>query len=230
MPNGLGAALAIALLIGVNGCTPAPTQSTKPPSTTASPVPAASPTPSATAEPIASPVVAGSATPNPRQLIPAGTSRCHTAQLEIVFSRVGAATGHVLNDFEVRNASRTSCWVYGYVGFQLLDSAGRPLPQTVVWTTDSFFGRVDPPTRILLPTGTAAVHSSEGQGHAFFNVEADDSTCSGDEMRATAKLEIWPPDESQAMIIPITGGWDGFVSCGHLAIHPLQVQPRPSSG
>jgi hypothetical protein len=55
-------------------------------------------------------------------------------------SGVGAATGHVLNDFEMRHRSSTPCWVYGYVGFQLLDSAGRPLPQTVVWTTDSFLG------------------------------------------------------------------------------------------
>jgi len=230
MPKGLSAALAIALLIGLNGCTPAPTQAAKPSPKTASPVPIESPTPAATAEPIASPVVAVPPTPYPRLPIPAGTARCHTAQLEIVFSRVGAATGHVLNDFEVRNASRTPCWVYGYVGFQLLDSAGRPLPQTVVWTTDSFFGRFDAPTRILLATGTAAVHSSQGQGHAFFNVEADDSTCSADQMGATAKLEIWPPDEYQAVVISTRGGWDGFVSCGHLAMHPLQVQPRPSSG
>jgi hypothetical protein len=130
----------------------------------------------------------------------------------------------------MRNRSRTPCWVYGYVGFQLLDGAGRPLPQTVVWTTDTFFIRFDPPSRIFLPTGTAPVHSSQGQGHAFFNVEADDSTCSADQMVATAKLEIWPPDEYQAIVIPTKPGWEGFVSCRNLAMHPLQVQPGPSSG
>jgi hypothetical protein len=230
MPRGVIQALVVGMLIGLAGCTTAPTQGAKPSLATASPVPIETAGRlSPTAEPSASPVVAESPTPYPRLPIPAGTARCHSAQLEIVFSRVGAATGHVLNDFEMRNGSSTPCWVYGYVGFQLLDSAGRPLPQTVVWTTDSFFGRFDPPTRTLLPSDTAAVHSGQGEGHAFFNVEADDSTCSGDQMMATAKLEIWPPDEYQAIVIPTKGGWDGVVSCGHLAMHPLQVQPRPSS-
>ena len=230
MPRSVISALAVGVLIGLSGCTSAPTQGAKPSLKALTPVPLETPTPSPTSEPSASPAIPTTPTPYPRLPIPAGTARCHTAQLEIVFVRANAATGHVLNDFEMRNRSRTPCWVYGYVGFQLLDSAGRPLPQTVVWTTDTFFIRFDPPSRILLPTGTAPVHSSEGQGHAFFNVEADDFTCSADQMKATAKLEIWPPDEYQAIVIPTKPGWEGFVSCGKLAMHPLQVQPGPSSG
>jgi hypothetical protein len=130
----------------------------------------------------------------------------------------------------VRNRSHTPCWVYGYVGFQLLDSAGRPLQQTVVWTTDTFFMRFDPPTRILLPTGTAPVRSGQGLGHAFFNVEADDFTCSPVQIAATAQLKIWPPDEYNALVIPAKSGGDAFVSCSHLALHPLQIQPGPSNG
>jgi hypothetical protein len=230
MPGSVIAALAVGVLIGLSGCTSAPTQGAKPSLNAVTPVPIETPMPTPTSEPSASPAIPAIPTPYPRLPIPAGTARCHTAQLEIVFVRANAATGHVLNDFEMRNRSRTPCWVYGYVGFQLLDSAGRPLPQTVVWTTDTFFIRFDPPSRILLPTGTAPVHSSEGQGHAFFNVEADDFTCSADQMKATAKLEIWPPDEYQAIVIPTKPGWEGFVSCGKLAMHPLQVQPGPSSG
>jgi hypothetical protein len=232
MPRLLIPALAVGVVIGLSGCTSAPTQGAKPSLRAESPVPigTGTPTPTPTSEPSANPAIPTTPTPYPRLPIPAGTARCHTPQLEIVFVRANAATGHVLNDFEMRNRSRTPCWVYGYVGFQLLDSAGRPLPQTLVWTTDTFFIRFDPPSRIFLPIGTAPVHSSQGQGHAFFNVEADDFTCSADQMKATAKLEIWPPDEYQAIVIPTKPGWEGFVSCGNLATHPLQVQPGPSSG
>src|ERR1700730_2857875 len=232
MPRSVIAAWAVGVLIGLSGCTSTRARAGTPPLKAVSPVPieTATPTPTPTSEPSTSPAIPTTPTPYPPLRIPAGTPRCHTTQLEIVFIQANGATGHVLNDFEMRNRSRTPCWVYGYVGFQLLDSAGRPLPQTLVWTTDTFFIRFDPPSRIFLPPGPAAAHSSEVQGHAFFSVEADDSTCSAVQMNATAKLEIWPPDEYQAMVIPTKPGWEGFVSCGHLAVHPLQVQPGPSSG
>src|SRR3977135_2094138 len=132
MPRSVIAALAVGVLIGLSGCTSAPTQGAKPSLKAVTPVPIETPTPTPTSEPSASPALPTTPTPYPRLPIPAGTARCHTAQLEIVFVRANAATGHVLNDFEMRNRSRTPCWVYGYVGFQLLDGAGRPLPQTVV--------------------------------------------------------------------------------------------------
>src|SRR6202022_2946683 len=165
---------------GWSGCTPTPPQGAKPPLKAVSPVPieTATPTPTPTSEPSTSPAIPTTPTPYPPLRIPAGTARCHTSQLEIVFIQANGATGHVLNDFEMRNRSRTPCWVYGYVGFPLLDSAGRPLPQTLVWTTDTFFIRFDPPSRIFLPTGTAPVHSSQVQGHAFFSVEAVSATYS----------------------------------------------------
>lgn len=229
MPRGVVAALAVGVLIGLSACSSPPTQGAKPSLKTVTP-PRETPPPTAAPITEPSPSLPTFPTPYPRLPIPAGTTRCHTAQLEVVFIRANAATGHVLNDFEMRNQSHTPCWVYGYVGFQLLDSAGHPLPQTVVWTTDTFFIGFDPPSRIFLPTGTGPVHSNQGQGHAFFNVEADDVTCSADQMKATATLEIWPPDEYQAMVIATKPGWEGFVSCGHLAMHPLQVQPDPSNG
>src|ERR1700694_2823060 len=232
MPRSVIAAWAVGVLIGLSGCTSTATQGAKPSLKAVSPVPieTATPTPAATSEPSTSPAIPTTPTPYPRLPVPAGTARCHTSQLEIVFVRANAATGHVLNDFEMRNRSRTPCWVYGYVGFQLLDSAGRPLPQTVVWTTDTFFIRFDPPSRILLPPGTAALGSKQGPGHAFFNVEADDFTCPNDQFKATVNLKIWPPDEYQALVIPAKPGEFGFISCNGLAVHPLQVQPHPTAG
>ncbi len=222
---------AIGLLIVLGGCT-----SSASPSLTASPTvaatnPAASgtATPAATAQPTTSQPAAATATRYPRLPIPAGTARCHTSQLEVAFNGYDAATGHVLDTFELRNRSGTPCWVYGYVGYQLLDAAGRPRPQTLVWTTDTFFIKFDPPTRILLAAGTAALHTGRGEGHAFFDVEADDWTCPADQANATASLRIWPPDEYVAIVIPAKNGSDSFIACGQLALHPLQIQPGPST-
>jgi hypothetical protein len=234
MPRGIKPALAAILLITLSGCSP-PSQAVKRVVTTTTLLPTLSPLPLQTAEPsptvppgpIAS--IAPRPTPYPRLPIPAGTARCHTSQLEVAFTGYGAATGHILNDFEMRNRSLTPCWVYGYLGFQLLDRHGHDLPQTQLWTTETFFVRFDPPTRILLPTRTSALGLKQGLGHAFFNVEADDVTCPSEQFSATASLEIWPPDEYQPMVISATAGDSRFTSCNHLVIHPVQVQPDPSN-
>jgi len=180
-------------------------------------------------------VVSPSALPSPgvysRLPIPAGTPRCHTGQLEVALLGAGAATGNVRNSFEMRNRSSASCWVYGYVGFQLLDSRGRPLPQSLGRSTDSFFGQSDPPTRILLSPGSPGLHS-RAAGHAFFDVASEDVTCTAELMMATASLEIWPPDEYAAIVIPARGGdWNGgFISCGDLTVDPMQIRPGLSGG
>jgi hypothetical protein len=235
MQLGIKPALAALVLIGLSGCS-APPQAVKPAVTTPTPLPTLTPLPLQTAEPPPTvppgPIapIPPRPTPYPRLPIPAGTARCHTSQLEVAFIDTYAAMSKVLNNFDMRNRSRTACWVYGYVGFQLLDGRYRPLPQTVSWTTETFFIRFDPPSRILLPPGTAALGSKQGSGHAFFNVEADDFTCPNSQFKATVNLKIWPPDEYQALVIPAKPGEFGFISCNGLAVHPLQVQPHPSAG
>lgn len=127
----------------------------------------------------------------------------------------------------MRNQSAIACWVFGFVGFQTLDANGQRLPQTIRWTTESFFGRSDPPTRILLPAGTAALGSGQGTGHAFFNVATNDVLCDANQA-PVATLEIWPPDEFQPLKIRAQTA-DGlpFVFCRYIDLNPLQVQPAP---
>ncbi len=229
----LGLAAAVWLLQAPTACTPAPSAvSSETPSLPAqslAAVPSTSPSlaPAAAASPVATP----SATPYPRLPVPPGTPRCHTWQLDVAFTGEGAAAGNLGASFEMRNRSAAACWVYGYVGFQLLDGNGRPLSETRTWSTESFFGRSDPPTQILLPVGTASLASRNGTGHAFFNVATDDVVCGSDYMNAIATLEIWPPDEYAALIIPArTPQGSQFVSCGGLVLNPLQIQPQPTSG
>ena len=229
----LGLAAVVGLLCALTACTRASSAvSSETPSLPAQSL-AAVPSTSASLAPAAavSPVATPSATPYPRLPVPPGTPRCHTGQLEVAFIGGGAAAGNVLAVYEMRNRSVAACWVYGYVGFQLLDGNGRPLPETRTWSTESFFGRSDPPTQILLPVGTAPLASRNGAGHAFFNVATDDVVCGSSYMNAIASLEIWPPDEYAALIIPARNSQGSqFVSCGGLVLNPLQIQPQPTTG
>jgi len=46
-------------------------------------------------------------------------------------------------------------------------------------------------------------------------------------MTTVTSLEIWPPDEYAAIVIPTRGGdWSGvFISCGDLSVNPMQIRP-----
>jgi len=115
--------------------------------------------------------------------------------------------------------------VYGFVGFETLDASRQPLPQMLRWTTNSFFGRSDPPTRILLPTGTAPVGPEPVSGHVFFSVATNDVLCDTNQ-NPVGSLEIWPPDEREPLILPARAV-DGrsFFFCRDLELYPLQIQP-----
>jgi hypothetical protein len=223
--------LAAFVMAALAGCTPSPPSAVKAtPTVTASPastlaastlLPAeASPTPSA----IPSPTV------YPRLPIPAGTPRCHTAQLEVAFVMVGAAAGNVEATFEMRNKSAAPCWIYGFVGFQTLDRNGRPIPRTLVWTTESFFGRSQPASRILLAADAAKFGSEPRTGYAFFNLAGNDVLCDTNQTPVVG-LEIWPPDERQPLFVPARSqDGVGFLFCGGIELNPLQVQPLPNLG
>jgi len=224
MSKGLIPCLALGLVRVVSGCTPPPPDAVAP-SGSPSPTTTEGAMPSATSSSV-SPSISPSPTVYALLPIPAGTERCHTNQLDVSLLGAGAATGNVLNSFEMRNRSSAPCWVYGYVGFELLDAHGSALPQSLTRSTDSFFGQSDPPTRILLSPGTPPLRT-RAAGHAFFDVTSEDVTCSSDRMTAVASLQIWPPDEYVAIVIPTRGGdWSGgFISCGDLAVNPMQIRP-----
>ena len=215
--------------VTVAACTP-PSPSAVKPSPTTSSSPAASvpiPMPSQV-EPLATPPGVASPLVYPRLPIRAGTPRCHTAQLEVGFITGFAAAGSIQDTFEVRNVSATGCWVYGYVGFQTLDRDGRPVPQSINWSTHSYFGDSAPPSRILLPSGTTPLGVEPRTGHAFFNLFTNDVLCDADQ-GTVASLEIWPPDEFQPLTIraqTLQGGLQ-FVFCGGFELNPLQVQTEP---
>jgi len=166
----------------------------------------------------------------PRLAIPAGTPRCRTSQLAVAYVTGGAAAGNLEADFEMRNISATGCWVYGYVGFQVLDRYGQPLPQSLNWSTQSMFGESQPPSRILLPAGTTPLGVEPRTGHAFFNLFTEDVTCDVNK-NPVATIKVWPPDEYRPLTIPAQSlSGLQFAFCGGFGVDPLQIQPLPGSG
>ena len=215
----------VAALIG--GCTPGPTSTPRPsPSETRTVTgvlpPAPTPRP-ADASPAPTLAI------YPRLAIPPGTTRCHTSQLEVAFNGGNGAAGSVEDFFELRNKSQQGCWVYGFVGFQMLDGNHRPVAPTATWIMDSYFGKSDPPTRIFLPAATTALGVEPRTGHAFFNIFTSNVLCDSTE-HPVASLEIWPPDEYQPLTIPAQTAYARFGFCGSLELNPLQIQPQPSLG
>lgn len=167
----------------------------------------------------------------PRLPVPPSSPRCRTSQLEVAFTAEPPAAGNLVADFELRNRSTTGCWVYGYVGFVVLDQKGVRMSERLSHSTDGFFGKSEQPTRIQLPANTAPLGADNAEGHSFFNVETDDVLCSTDSINAIAALQIWPPDETTPLTLPARHP-DGaaFASCGMVILNPLQVQRRPRLG
>ena len=211
----------------IAGCTPGPTSSPRPsPSETRTVTgvlpPAPTPRP-ADASPAPTLAI------YPRLAIPPRTSRCHTSQVEVAFNGGNGAAGSVEDFFELRNKSQQGCWVYGFVGFQMLDGSHRPVGPPAAWITDSYFGKSDPPTRIFLPAATTALGVEPRTGHAFFNIFTSDALCDSNQ-NPVDSLEIWPPDEYQPLTIPAQTAYARFSACGSLQLNPLQIQPQPSLG
>ena len=219
----------VSALVGltVAACTSSPPAAIRSPSSARTSVAASAPAPPTPSPPPSNFASAVPITSYPRLPIPAGTPRCHTSQLEVSFRSNGAAAGRIEYTFEWRNQAKNPCWVYGFVGFQTIDSNGRPLAQTIKWTTELSFGRSDPPSRILLPSDTAALGSGQGTGHAFFNVVTNDVLCDTSQ-NPVALLEIWPPDETAALRIAAqTAAGAPFIFCTDIELNPLQVQETP---
>jgi hypothetical protein len=173
-----------------------------------------------------SPIAAG--TPMPLA-IPSPTTlflRCDTADLEMQLIHVGFGLGNVGGLIEARNKSSRDCDLYGYAGVQLLDSVGRPLPTTVIWSTSSYiFGGDQVEVVVGLPAGTGPIDPDRPvAGHAYIPISWNEvqEPCS-----EAAKLRVTPPDAYSSQIISAQlGGTPGvmyFCSGGTVIVNPTRV-------
>jgi hypothetical protein len=129
--------------------------------------------------------------------------RCHTSGLVVSAAGSQGAAGTIVDTFRVANKGTAPCTVYGFVGMQMLDAAGRSLPTKVVRNGGIFSTQAGPSSFVLQPA-TAATFQA-----AWSDVpHGSETTCP-----PAAQLEVTPPDEFDHVVIPVAGGWS-LAPCG----------------
>jgi hypothetical protein len=203
----LAVAVVGALLLGLRGFRPA-TSPAEPsqPTSAATNVPSPPSTPvGGVASPALSPTAAATQSP----------ARCHTADLSGSLRPGSPGAGQRYAVLVLTNLSSRTCWVYGYVGMQLLDGAGHPLPTNVVRNPAS------PATVTLGPgdTAFALLHWAAINGPG----DSPSAQCQPD----PASVQVTPPDETTQLVIP----WSYRMVCqqGRIDIPPLAAGTGPSS-
>lgn len=146
--------------------------------------------------------------------VPAG-DRCHTSQLRGALIDSQGAAGNVYVDFTLTDTAAVDCSVAGYVGVQLLDGSGQPLPTTL--------GREGQPVnRVQLHPGQSAYFYLH-----FPNPSVLDPPC---QPPSAARLLVTPPDERDAITVPATaaGGGSPVRPChGQLSTAPVSATHGP---
>jgi hypothetical protein len=143
----------------------------------------------------------------------AGPDRCHTPQLYI--SPIGgeAAAGTQHTTFALTNVWATACTLYGYVGGQMLDAQGAPLPTNVV-RGQGTASINDAPQHFTLFPGASATFVAEWSDVPHGN----ETSCP-----IAARLEVTPPDETTFQVVPLPAR--GFAPCNAGTLHVSPVRP-----
>lgn len=136
--------------------------------------------------------------------------RCHTNELSLRLITSDAGAGHLFSYFGLTNTTQKPCSLYGFVGGQMRDASGKPLPTKVVRNGGMLSNQPKPSTIVLAP-GAAAPFITETSDVPTGN----ETTC-----EQPAKLEVTPPNETTQITIPVT-----FVACNHGTINVSPVLP-----
>jgi hypothetical protein len=178
----IAVAVVASLLLGLRSLRPPPQPaSTPPPVATASPSPAPGAAPTPDLSPAATPSPA-----TPGQALP----RCRTWDLAAQVRALDAAAGQRAGLLVLTNRSGHACQTYGFIGMQLIDSAGRPVPTSVVRVRQ-------PPPAVLTLAPDASVHSVLTWGA----VPGPGEPATGECEPAPAAAEVTPPDETTQIVI-----------------------------
>lgn len=141
-------------------------------------------------------------------------ARCQPAQLRISLTTIIGAAGTEHGSFDVRNRSRRSCRLYGYVGMQLLTAGGHALPTKLLRGPTA-------PDALSQRKQTIVLHPRKV---AHFDLSWF-AQCSSNQAEVPAKLKITPPDDrtSETVSARPAGKHKGkMVVCnGKLTVSPI---------
>ena len=149
----------------------------------------------------------------------AAAGRCRSAQLELSFVAGQGAAGTIFLTFRLRNTGSAGCQLRGFVRLQMLDEAGRPLPTRVI-PNGGAFSNQPPPSRFTLPP-----RSEVGLETASTFQLAYSTVQRGQEESCTQAYEllVTPPDELEALTIPVQGWTLAPCNGGQLNVTPLRA-------
>ena len=150
---------------------------------------------------------------------PPGLPRCHTDQLAATLGQGGAAAGNIGVPLILRNVSSVTCYVFGYVGMQLVDGARHFLPTNVIRGSSMIFPDPGPRTITVAP----GAEVSAGIGYEDVPIQGIDP---GMICPESTYLEITPPDETTYLFIPARLGPCGR---GTLDVTALETGGAPQT-
>jgi hypothetical protein len=139
----------------------------------------------------------------------AGTPRCHTGDLSAAVRGLDPGAGQRHAVLVLTNRSGHACGAYGYVGMQLVDGAGAPVPTNIV--------RASPPSPAAL---TLAPGASAYTVLHWTVVSGPGDSQTGPCEPAPAAARVTPPDETSQVSVPWTLGFvclQGRIDLGALA-------------
>ena len=177
------------------------------------------PTTATTQAPTTSSTVPGStgATTTATPTTSGGPPTCTTQSLKGSFSVIpgSASAGHLEARVVLTNSSSAACRTFGYVGMQLLDANGAPVPTNVVRQP----GTVQ---QITLAPGQSA--SAVSQFSPDIPGQGDSTT--GNCQPVAASTELTPPNDTRFIVVP--GPGQPVCEKGTIDLRPLQ--PGASAG
>jgi hypothetical protein len=141
---------------------------------------------------------------------------CTASDLTPTFLGSNGAAGTIELGFALKNTGATACHTYGWPGVQFQTSAGVALPTNARRTTSDLLGSTPANVLTLQP----------GQ-EASFRMIASDSAAGGRSCRNARQLQIYAPDDTATMTVPVTGG---VPACGTATLSPMLPGASAFSG
>ena len=172
--------------------------------------PSAAPTPTSDASQTLGPSAAPTPTSGPTT---SAIDRCHTGGLTVASTGSQGALGTIVATLRVTNTGPAPCSLYGFVGMQMLDPGGVPLPTRVV-RNGGFFSTQAGPSRFVVQPGGSGTFQM-----AWSDVpHGNETTCP-----QAARLELTPPDEFDHLLVPLTNLYLAPCGGGEIDVTPIRA-------
>jgi hypothetical protein len=132
---------------------------------------------------------------------------CTASVLSPSYLGSNGAAGTIELGFGLTNSGPSTCHTYGWPGVQLLSSVDAPLPTDAVRTTSDLLGST-PAVLLNLKPGA----------EASFRILESDSGAGGGSCETATQLQIYAPDDTVTMKVPLVGG---VPACGKTTVSPV---------